>query len=374
MTKKTGLELANKSSYHAGIPTLRPFIKDKMAEYGLSHIAHLATNESQYPPSPKVLQAMQEAMLTVNLYPDPSATLLRRKLAHIYKLKENMLIIGNGADELLYMIGKAFIENGDNAITSTPCYPTDIIAIESMGGIVRAIPYRSDFCYDLEAILNTIDEKTKIILLCTPANPSSVAIEKKELDAFMQKVPANILIVMDEAYKEFVTDKNAADPIIYLTEERNIIFLRTFSKYYGLAGLRIGYVLAPEHIINILQRAMPSFSVNSIAQAGALAALDDNLYYDDILQKIIAERNFLTNGLLDAGMKPVKNSQANFLFVNTCHVPSSIFAETLFAAGISILEKKFGEYKEYVRIAVGRKEQNESIITIAKDLCRKYKK
>lgn len=375
MTKQiTGFELANKNAYNAGNSVIRPFIGDKMNEYGLSSITHLATNESQYPPSPKVIQTMQEAMLTVNLYPDPSSTLLRRKLAHLYGIKETMVLVGNGADELLYMVGKAFIEKGDNAIISNPCYPTDKISMASVGCVIRAIQYRPDFSYDLEEILNVIDEKTKLIILCTPGNPSTVTIKKEELEVFMEKVPSHILIVMDESYKEFITDKNSADPMLYFTDDRNILFLRTFSKYYGLAGLRIGYALGPEHIIDVLRRSIPAFSVNSIAQAGAIAAIDDSVYYYDILQKLISNRKFLTEGLLKAGMDPVRPSQTNFLFVNTGNVSPEEFENALFQAGIFIRRTCYMPYDQHVRIAIGEKKQNEMIISIAQDLCSKHTK
>ena len=372
--KMTGFELANKNAYNAGNSAIRPFIGDQMNEYGLSRMTHLATNESQYPPSPKVIQAMQEAMQIVNLYPDPSSTLLRRKLAHLYKIKENMVLIGNGADELLYMVGKAFIEKGDNAIISKPSYPTDSIAMASMGCEVRTIEYRPDFSYDLEKILNVIDEGTKVIILCTPGNPSTVTIQKDELEIFMKQVPSRILIVMDESYKEFVTDKNSADPMLYFTEDRNIIFLRTFSKYYGLAGLRIGYALGPEHIIDVLRRSIPAFSVNSIAQAGAIAAIDDTSYYTGVLQKLILNREFLTEGLLRSGMDPVRPSQTNFLFVNTGNVPPEEFERVLFQSGIFIRRTNYDSYSQYVRMAVGKKKQNEIIISIAQDLCNKYRR
>lgn len=373
MTKKvTGFELANKNAYYAGNSIIRPYIGDMMDKYGLSSMTHLATNESQYPPSPKVIQAMQEAMLTVNLYPDSSSTLLRRKLASLYDVKESMVVIGNGADELLYMIGKAFIEKGDNAIISIPCYPSDRIAIASMGGIVRAVQYRADFNYDLDKILNVIDEHTKIIILCTPGNPSGIAIDRNELDIFMKKVPPHVLIVMDEAYKEFISDKNAADPMLYFTEDRNIIFLRTFSKYYGLAGLRIGYALGPEHIIDTLRRSIPAFAVNSIAQAGAIAAIEDASYYHRLLQGTLLNREFLAEGLLNAGMNPVSPSQANFLFVNTGNVPAECFEESLLKSGIFIRRACYTPYEQYVRIAIAERKQNEIIISVAQSLCRQY--
>jgi len=370
--KKNGKDLARKSSFNAGDPVIRPFIGDKMVERGIKNLAHLATNESQYPLSEKVVSAMIEAIHTVNLYPDPSSTLLRRKIAKQFGITEKMVTVGNGADELLYMIGKAFIEEGENAVISVPCYPTEVRGIESMGGIVKGIPYRADFTCDIEAMFAAIDDKTKLVLLCTPGNPNTTIITQVELDWFMERVPAHILVVMDEAYKEFINVEGAADAACYFQEDRNIIFLRTFSKFYGLAGLRVGYALGPEHIIETFRRSIPSFPVNVIAQAAAMAAMDDTEYYDAIYKDSCINRDFLTQGLLGAGFKPAMPSQTNFLFVDTCHIPRQVVLDTFFDAGFYIFGAYGAPYESYVRIAVGTMEQCIDVIAVAKKLCEQY--
>lgn len=372
--KKNGVDLARKSSYNAGDPRIRPFIEDRMVQEKVAHIEHLATNESQYPPSPKVIAALTEAIHHVNLYPDPSSTVLRRALAKKFNISEKMVTVGNGADELLYMVGKAFIEDGENAVLSTPCYPTEIRGIESMGGEIRHIAYRSDFTCDIEAVLAGIDAKTKIVMLCTPGNPNTKVIPQKELEWFMERVPEHILVVMDEAYKEFINLNDAADPMQYFTEDRNILFLRTFSKFYGLAGLRVGFAIGPEHIIDVLRRSLPAFPVNTLAQVAALAAMEDGEYYDTVFKTMVEDRDYLTQGLLEAGMKPVFPSQTNFLFVDACDVPIDVLDRTLFSKGIYIRAGGYNPYNTHVRITVGNLQQNKRIIAIVKELCEKYKK
>ena len=211
---KDGIELANKYTLESVEPGVRPFIGDKAASKGMTEdqLAYLATNENPFPPSPNAIEAMEKVIRTANLYPDPSGTLLRRKLASIFGLDELQVVLGNGADELLYCVGKAFINIGDNAVISTPCYPSESRAIWSMGGEVKEIAYRKDFTCDIEATLKAIDDKTKMVILCTPGNPNTRVIPHEEYEWFMERVPEDVIVVMDEAYKEFNTDKNAAEP------------------------------------------------------------------------------------------------------------------------------------------------------------------
>lgn len=372
-TLKTGKDLARKSAYFANPSPIRPFIGDKIAEKKLTTIHHLATNESQYPPSPKVIAAMTKVLDTINLYPDPSSTELRRKLAKKHNITETMITIGNGADELLYMIGKAFIENGENAVLSTPCYPTEMFGIKSIGGIVKEVSYREDFTCDIEAMYKAIDDKTKLVMLCNPGNPNTRAITQKELDWFMERVPQHVLVVMDEAYHEFIDpEEDVADALPYFQEERNILFLRTFSKFYGIAGLRVGYAFGPQHIIEVLRRAIPAFPVNTLAQEAAMAALDDKEFYDDIYTKTLEARKFFTQGLLEAGVKPVSPSQTNFLFVDTCHVPQEIYCERMFEAGYFVRDACFPPYTNHVRITVGTMEQCKEVIELTRQIVKEY--
>ncbi len=373
-TDKTGKDLARKSTYRANSKPIRPFIGDRIEAKGLTNVAHLATNECQYPPSPKVTAALKDAISSLNLYPDPSSTLLRRKLAEKFGITETMVTVGNGADELLYMIGKAFIEEGENAVITTPCYPTQVLGIESIGGIVKNVGYRSDFTCDMKAMFEAIDESTKLVLICNPGNPNTKVISQEELDWFMERVPAHVLVVMDEAYKEFIDRPDeAADAMRYFQNDRNILFLRTFSKFYSLAGLRIGYAIGPEHIIDVLRRAIPAFPVNTLAQVAAMAVLDEPEYYADVFKKTVEARNYMTTGLKEAGFKPVEPSQTNFIFVDTCHVPQNIFAEKLFDAGFYIREASYHPFNNHVRITVGTMEQCKRLISIAKEISKEYK-
>lgn len=158
----------------------------------------------------------------------------------------------------------------------------------------------------------------------------------------------------------------------YFQEDRNIVFLRTFSKFYGLAGLRVGYALGPEHIIEVLRRSIPAFPVNVLAQKAAVAALSDQEYYAEIFKKIVADREYLTEGLTRAGMTPVSPSQTNFLFVDTCQVPPAVFEQTLFENGVHIRGANYHPFDNHVRITIGTKEQNDKIIAIAEKLCKQY--
>ncbi len=365
--RKNGHTLARKSAYNSGLAPY-PYVGDLMQERGVKTISRLATNETQFPPSPKVLAAMQEAIQNVNYYPDPTSTLLRRALAKHLNIKENMIIMGNGADEILHMIGKAFIEEGDNAVISLPCYPTESRGVESVGGIVKAIDYRPDFTTDIEAVYEAIDEKTKLVMLCTPGNPNTTIITHEELVWFMERVPEDILVVIDEAYGEFVDDKEAARPLEFFQEERNILFLRTFSKYYGLAGLRVGYAFGPEHIMEPFRRATPTYPVNVVAQAAAIAALDDHEHYRKVYEDVCTNRTFLTEGLLDAGFKPVLKSQTNFLFVDIAPFDYQTVVDTFFDAGIHIRGNYAAPHEQFVRMAVGRREQCEAVIEVARKL------
>ncbi len=370
---KTGKDLARKSSYNANTNPIIPFIGDKIKEYGFTDVHHLATNECQYPPSAKVLEAMTKAMHGINLYPDPSSTLLRRKLAKSLGIKESMVTVGNGADELLYMVGKAFIEEGENAVLSTPCYPTEAFGIKSIGGIVKDIPYRPDFTCDIEAMFNAIDEKTKLVMLCNPGNPNTRVITQAELDWFMERVPQHVLVVMDEAYIEFIEEGiDSADAIRYFTDDRNILFLRTFSKFYSLAGLRVGYAFGPEHIIDVLRRSIPAFPVNILAQEAAMAAMDDTEYYAQVFKDTIEARTFLTEGLRALGLEPVAPSQTNFLFIDTKKIPPADYVEKLFKKGYYIKGAHYPPHYNHVRITVGTMEQCKGLLEATKEIAAQY--
>ena len=244
---KKGQDLARKSSYDPGPPMQLPFFPELKDRYGWEEFISMGLNENPLPPSEKTLAAINKAAQTANRYPDNTATLLRRKIALHYGVEDNMIILSNGADDLVYALGKAFLEDGEKVVLTRPSYYTYFRAIASMAGILVNVPLTADYRNDTEAMLKAITPDTKMVIICNPGNPSSTITTENELAAFMDKVPDDCLVVLDEAYAEFCTSPDYPNSFQYLKSERNVIILRTFSKFFSLAGLRIGYAIAPSH-------------------------------------------------------------------------------------------------------------------------------
>jgi len=328
-------------------------------------IAKLSFNESPYGPSPKAVEAMREAACRTHLYHDMEAKDLRQSIAERFGLTLDHVYVGNGGDEAIALLVNAFVSPGDEVVMPWPTFGQYGAAATIMDGIPVKVPVRSDdLKADLEAMLAAITSRTKIVFLCNPNNPTGVEVDGEELRSFLTAVPAHVLVGIDEAYAEFVTEKKFVSGIDLLKDFANIVVVRTFSKIFGLAGMRVGYGIARPEIVEMVQRVRPLFNVNNLAQAGAMAALEDTDFVKAAAENNAAERLFLTEELGNLGWRVVP-SQTNFLFADTGKDAAAI-ADAARAEGIVIRSGGGWGFPGFLRISLGTHEQNEALLAVLK--------
>jgi len=335
-------------------------IEEVQRELGLSEVIKLASNENPLGPSPKAVEALKENLVKLNLYPDGYCYELRRKVSGKYEVKPSSLIFGNGADELIKLIAEAFVNPGDEVIIGDMTFSEYEFGTRLLDGVPVIVPLK-DFRFDLEAILQAITARTKLIFICNPNNPTGTFVTKTEVEAFLTKVPENVLVIFDEAYHEYVEDENYPQTLSLLKQgQKNIIILRTFSKIYGLAGLRIGYAFSSPEIISLIERTREPFNVNLAAQIAAAAALDD----EEHLQKS-REVNRIGKEILEEGFKALGFSyiptQANFIFVDT-KMNSRLLFEALLRLGIIVRTGDIFGKENFLRVSIGTSGENKRFL------------
>ncbi len=328
-------------------------------------VAKLSFNESPYGPSPKAVTAMQAAACQAHLYHDMEAKDLRQKIADHCGVSLDQVYIGNGGDEAIALLVNAFVSPGDEVVMPWPTFGQYGNATTIMDGVPVKVPVRTDnLKADLEAMLAAVTSRTKIIFLCNPNNPTGVPVNGEELRQFLLSVPAHILVGLDEAYGDFVQDPAFVSGLKMLPEFPNVVIIRTFSKIYGLAGMRVGYGIARPEVVSLIQRVRPLFNVNNLAQFGAMAALDDTEFLTFAREKNAAERTWLTEQLAAMGWRVIP-SQTNFIFVDTGR-DSTPLVEAARAAGIIIRGAAGWGFPTFLRISLGTHEQNQALVEVLK--------
>lgn len=333
-------------------------IEEVKRELGLTNVIKLASNENPYGPSPKVIAAMQKTILNVNRYPDGGCFYLRQALARHLAVKPEQLIFTNGSDELIVIAVRAFVEEGDEVIMSVPTFLIYNIASTVAGAKVKQIPLK-DFRYDLAAMKAAVTRRTKMIFLGNPDNPAGSYFTTKELEEFLRGVSKNIAVFIDEAYFEYVDAKDYVDSIALIKKHPNIIVARTFSKMYGLAGLRIGYGIAGSEMIGVLEKLREPFNVNSVAQAAAIACLGDRKYYTDIAGKFREQRTFLRQALQTLGFTTVP-SATNFILIKTQNAGQ--VADALMKKGVIVRNMQSWGLDDYIRVTIGTDVENKRFL------------
>jgi histidinol-phosphate aminotransferase len=338
--------------YIAGEPL--ETVKEK---YGVTEIIKLASNENPLGASPKAIKAMTEMLKQCQFYPDPEANDLRRLMAEEMKIKPQNLVMTNGADNFLTLFGEAFINPGDETICCAPTFGSFRTAVVKNEGLPIELPLTKDYKVDLDALFEKITDKTKAIYICNPNNPTGTLLDDKELEIFISKVPENIIILLDEAYIEFIDrEKNYKDSVDYIKEGKtNVIVVRTFSKIYGLAGLRVGYAIADEELISNLFKVRETFAANRIAIAGAKEAFKDKEFLDEIYKVNREGREYLEAEFEKLGFD-VTHSQSNFIYADAKTDVAELF-ETLKRRGIVIRPSG-----DKIRVSIGTMYQNEKLI------------
>jgi histidinol-phosphate aminotransferase len=322
-------------------------------------IIKLASNENPFGPSPKALEAIAKESKALHIYPDQKSILLREALAKKLQIEEGCLIAGNGSDEIMQMAAATFLKAGEGAIISKNIFSTYEFVTRLFDGKPVFIDLKES-AQDLEAIAKAVTPKTKLIFLCNPHNPTGTIFTAQEFEAFISRVPQNVLVVLDEAYGDFVESKEFPDGLKYVREGRNVLVLRTFSKYYGLAGLRIGYGIAKKELVDYMSRTKLPFNVNRLAQAGAKAALEDAEFLDKTYQNNLEGKKYLYAQLEKLGLEYQK-SEANFIFINAKRSADQLFLNLMRQKIIIRPLTSFG-LPEAIRVSIGTKEQNEKFI------------
>ncbi len=332
-------------------------------EYGIADSIKLASNENPLGPSPKALQAVQKAISQLHRYPDGGGYYLTQKLAAHLGVRPGNIVIGNGSDDILGMLVRAFLRQGDEAIMPKPSFLMYDLEVRCSGA--RSVPVAlKAMSIDLEAILDRITPRCRMIFLCSPNNPTGSVLSKQDFEHFLAQVPPDIMVVVDEAYVEFVRDPLALNSTDYFHENGRLVTLRTFSKAYGLAGLRVGYGIMPEYIARILSRVRQPFNVNSLGQIAAAAALEDSEFLEKTLSTIHHGLDYLFLALKSL---PVRHfpTQANFFLIDVKKSADDLF-ESLLKRGVIVRSMSSYGYPDHIRVNVGLPEENRRFIQTLK--------
>ncbi len=343
-------------------------VEEVERELGLSGVLKLASNENPLGPSPAALQALKRDLERLHFYPDGNCYHLKRALSDKFGFAAEEMIIGNGTDELLSLLALAYINPGDEAVMVHPTFSEYSFALHLMGGVPRSVPLVGpDFSYDYAALAAAINERTRLVFICSPNNPTGTIIDGEQLERFITGLPSGILVVLDHAYIEYAGSEHP-DGFDYIRQGRPLIVLRTFSKIYGLAGLRVGYGFAPAGVIADLNRVREPFNVNTPAQIAAAAALEDEEHLARSLELVEKGRRQLAERLQRLGLQ-VAPSGGNFVFVDA-GVDSRQLFEVLLRRGVIVRSGDIFGFPTHIRVTCGTEEQNERFLTALQEVLR----
>ncbi len=345
-------------------------IEEVERELGLSDVIKMASNENPLGPSPLALEAVKEYLHKINFYPDGNCYYLKRALAERYNLHEQNIVVGNGADELITLLGAAYLNPGDEIIMAQPSFSEYDFSARLMDAVPVYVPCK-DFRHDLKAMAAAVTEKTKIIYVCNPNNPTGTIVTHKELEDFLAELPSNILVVLDEAYNEYVGDPSYPHSLEFLKRGFNVIILRTFSKIYGLAGLRVGYGLADEQVIRDINTVREPFNVNSVAQVAARAALNDKKHLEAVLRVNSAGKEYLAGEFTRMGLFYLP-TEANFIFVEV-GVDSRELFQKLLHKGVIVRTGDIFGYPQFIRVSIAKEEENRRFIKALEECLQELK-
>ncbi|MBT2682027.1 histidinol-phosphate transaminase [Bacillus sp. ISL-37] len=339
-------------------------ISEVKRQYGLSEIVKLASNENPFGSSEKVKNEIVDYAGKFSVYPDGYATELRTHLADHLGVKEGEIILGNGSDEIIQMIARGLLTPETKTVMAAPTFPQYKHNGVIEGCEITEIPLVNG-AHDLDGMAASIDDRTTVVWLCSPNNPTGVYITEEELTAFMARVPSHVLVVLDEAYFEYVTAEDFHDSLRLLKQYQNLIILRTFSKIYGLASFRVGYGIAHEDTISALEPVREPFNVNSLAQAAAIAALDDQDFVEECKRENKAGLEQFYQFCDSAGLSYYP-SQGNFILIDFKRDGQEVF-QFLLERGYIVRSGTALGFPTCVRITIGSKEQNLGVIEIIKE-------
>ncbi|WKN48341.1 histidinol-phosphate transaminase [Nocardioides sp. Arc9.136] len=341
--------------YVAGRP---PTVRPGMVSYKLS------SNENPYPPLPGVVEAVQVAVGAMNRYPDMGSAALYAKLAETFDVPADHLSVATGSVGLIYQLVQAFCDAGDEVVFAWRSFEAYPIAVTAAAATAVRVPLLPDGRHDLDAMVAAITDRTRVVLVCTPNNPTGPAVTQAELDAFLARVPAHVLVVVDEAYVEFVRTDDPVDGIATYRRHDNVVLTRTFSKAYGLAGFRVGYAVAPAPVAAALRAVSLPFGVSTVAQVAAIASLERRAELLERVDALVAERTRVVEGLRERGWD-VPDAQGNFVWFGLGGRTADF---AVAADDLGIVVRPFAG--EGARVSIGETEANDRLLRLAESFAR----
>jgi len=344
------------------IQRLKPYIPGKPIEevereFGLRDVVKLASNENPLGPSPRVAGALTDAARNLAFYPDGSCYALTNALCAHWGVEPDNLILGNGSDEIIHYLGLAFLRPGDELLTGDPSFVRYEAAALLNEAEFVAVPLKEHH-FDLDAMAERLTDRTKLVFIANPNNPTGTMVGRQAVERFLDRCPEEVIVVMDEAYYEYVDDPDYPQSWEYVRQGRNVVILRTFSKIYALAALRVGYGMARPEIIHALHQVREPFNVNSLAQAAAVASLEDAEQVPRSREVNAEGREFLCRELRRMGLSPVE-TQANFVLVDLGQPSRPVF-EALMRRGVIV--RVLGGLETHLRVTIGKPEDNARFI------------
>lgn len=343
-----------------GIEGLIPYttgkpIEELERELGIKNAIKLASNENPLGPSKKALDAIAEAAHGINRYPDGGGYRLKEALSGRYDVDPSQIILGNGSNEIIDLLVRTFMVPGDEAIMADLTFIVYKLVVTASGGKAVIVPLK-DERHDLAAMAYMIGDRTRLVFIANPNNPTGTIVTEEEVYDFLDRIPDNVIVVFDEAYKEYVTSKGFPDTLGYLRTGRNTVILRTFSKIYGLAGLRIGFGIAKSELVNYMNRVRQPFNTNSLAQRAALCALDDDEHIRKSLEINEEGKKYYYISLKEMGLRYIP-TEANFIYFDSGRDGKQIY-NALLKEGIIVRHIE----GSWIRVTIGLPEDNRRFI------------
>jgi histidinol-phosphate aminotransferase len=355
------------------IETLKPYVPGKPIEetereYGITGVVKLASNENPLGPSPLAIEAIEAAAQKINLYPDGSSYYLIRRLAQFLGIEPTEVFVGHGSNEIIELLIRTFTVPEDEALLCQGSFLMYKVALQSHGRPYVEVPMKSGYRYDLEAMAAHVSRKTRIVFLANPDNPTGTAFSRAELEAFLARMPPECLVVLDEAYFEYVDRPDYPNGMDYFRRMPNLVVLRTYSKIYGLAGVRLGYGIMQSQLTAYLHRTRMPFNLSSIAQVAGVAALDDVEHVRTTRETTHRGLRYLEEELPRLGIT-VPRSDANFVFAEFGRPAQPIYEALLQRGLITRPIPQYG-FPNALRISVGLRAHNERLVVALKEILR----
>jgi histidinol-phosphate aminotransferase len=349
---------------------LKPYVSGKPIEelereYGITGAVKLASNENPIGPSPKAVEAIMGVLGNLHRYPDAANHRLVTRLAEKLQVSVDQIVIGNGSNEIIELLVRAFLREGDEVIMPDPSFLMYEIMVQAGGGRPVKVALKEQVI-DLKGMVRSLSPQTRMIFVNNPNNPTGTIVSKDDFEGFLEQVPPDVIVVVDEAYIEFVRDKACAIVLDYLGGEKTVVSLRTFSKTYGLAGLRIGYGLMDAALADLMHRVRQPFNTNLLAQVGALAALDDDAFLKKTLALVHSGLDFLYEEVSKLGLRYFP-TQTNFFLIDIERDAGAVF-EDMLRLGVIVRPMTAYGYPNYIRINAGLPEENQRFVEALKQV------